>query len=176
MCRDNLKRIRSKVGFVFQDPDDQLFSPTVFDDIAFGPLNLGLSKDEACERVKQALEQVGMTGYEKRTPHHLSSGEKKKLSIATVLSLPCELLILDEPTANLDPRARKNLAQVLKRLGLTTVIASHDLAFVADVCTRIVVLENGRVVAHGVPRGLFSDQKLREKYHYEMDLSSPARE
>ncbi len=147
LCDDTLRAIRGKVGLVFQDPDDQLFSPTVFDDVAFGPLNMGLSEVEVIERAEWALEQVQMSCYARRMPHHLSLGEKKRVAIATVLSMRPAILALDEPSSGLDPHARANLMALLKDLPQTMLIASHDLEFVQELCTRAVVLERGRVVA-----------------------------
>ena len=145
----NLKWIRSKVGLVFQDPDDQLFSPTVFDDVAFGPINIGCSREEVQERVSRALTGVGMSHYEQRSPHHLSVGEKKRIAISTVLSMEPEILVIDEPSANLDPRAKWDLIELLRCLSLTKVIASHDLELVQALCQRTVVLDGGRVVGDG---------------------------
>jgi len=146
-----LRVIRGKVGLVFQDPDDQLFSPTVFDDVSFGPLNMGLPEAEVLERTDWALEQVQMRDYARRMPHHLSLGEKKKIAIATVLSMKPAILALDEPSAGLDPQARQNLLELLKRLPQTMIIASHDLEFVRQVCTRAITLQGGRIVADGLP-------------------------
>ena len=142
-----VRRIRSQVGLVFQDPDDQLFSPTVFDDVAFGPLNMGLPEAVVVERVAWALEQVQMGEYAGRMPHHLSLGERKKIAIATVLSMQPSILALDEPSAGLDPQARRNLIDLLQRLPQAMLIASHDLDLVDEVCDRAVVLDKGRVAA-----------------------------
>lgn len=143
----NVRIIRGKVGLVFQDPDDQLFSPTVFDDVAFGPLNMGLSEEEVRARTAWALEQVQMSDYAARMPHHLSLGEKKRIAIATVLSMQPRILALDEPSAGLDPAARQNLLDLLKSLPQTMLIASHDVEFVREVCSRTIALEGGRIVA-----------------------------
>ena len=143
----NLRSIRASVGLVFQDPDDQLFSPTVFDDVAFGPLYMGLSDDDVRSRAHWALEQVQMGSYASRMPHRLSLGEKKKVSIATVLAMEPQILALDEPSAGLDPRARIALLDLLLRLPQTMVIASHDLDLVRQMCDRAVILEDGRLVA-----------------------------
>jgi cobalt/nickel transport system ATP-binding protein len=156
----NLKWIRSKVGLVFQDPDDQLFSPTVFDDVAFGPLNIGCCKEEVQQRVARALAWVGMSGYEQRSPHHLSIGEKKRIAIATVLSMEPELLVIDEPSANLDPRAKWGLIELLRDLPQTKVIASHDLELVRALCQRTVILDGGCVVADGSANSILSDGVL----------------
>lgn len=157
---ENLKGIRKKVGLVFQDPDDQLFSLTVFDDIAFGPMNMGYPEPEVIERVSRALEWVNMKGYEKRSPHHLSVGEKKRIAIASVLSLAPEILALDEPTSNLDPRSKWSLVALLKGLSVTKIIATHDLDLVQALCQRVVVLDNGAVVADGTADVILNDISL----------------
>lgn len=155
-----LKQIRSKVGLVFQDPEDQLFSSTVFDDVAFGPLNLGCSAEEVRSRVQRGLGQVGMNGFEHRSPYHLSIGEKKRVAIATVLSMTPEILVLDEPTSNLDPRRRWELIRLLRRLPLTKVIASHDLEMVRTLCERTILLDKGQVVADDRTSRILSDLSL----------------
>lgn len=142
----NLKEIRSRVGLVFQNPDDQLFSPTVFDDVAFGPINLGCSEAEVHQLVAKALSWVGMSGYESRSPHHLSLGEKKRVAIATVLAMNPQILAIDEPTSNLDPRSKWALIGLLRRLPMTKIIASHDLELVRDLCPRAILLDQGRVI------------------------------
>jgi cobalt/nickel transport system ATP-binding protein len=167
MNKRNLRAIRSKVGMVFQNPDDQLFSPTVFDDVAFAPLNLDLSKGEVEERVKAALNQVDMAHYENMFPHHLSMGEKKKISVATVLSTMCGILVLDEPTANLDPRSRKNIIELLKQLKVTKIVAGHDMELVMDICTRVVVMDHGKIVAAGKPREILLNKLLMEQHGLE---------
>jgi cobalt/nickel transport system ATP-binding protein len=156
----NLKEIRSKVGLIFQEPDDQLFSPTVFDDIAFGPINMGYLEEEVCQRVRQALQWVGMSGYEPRSSHHLSVGEKKRIAIATVLSLSPGLLVLDEPTSNLHPRGKWDLIELLRQLPMTKVIASHDLELVKALCQRTVILDDGRVVADDFTPNIMSNTPL----------------
>ncbi len=158
--KETLKEIRQKVGLVFQDPNDQLFSPTVFEDVAFGPLNQGLGPEEVKERVRKALEAVGISGYEGRSPHHLSFGEKKKVAIATVLSMEPELLVLDEPTANLDPGSRWRLIELLMTLPQTKVIASHDLDLVAMICKKALVLKDGKALAFGPVEDILEDQEL----------------
>lgn len=145
----NLKEIRRKVGLVFQDPEDQLFSPTVFDDVAFGPINMGCSEREVRQRVAEALRSVGLNGYEQRSPHHLSIGEKKRIAIATVLSLNPELLVLDEPSSNLDPRSKWGLIRLLRQLPNTKIVATHDLELVKALCERTIVLDKGEIVAEG---------------------------
>jgi len=138
--------IRKRLNIVFQDPDSQLFSPTVFDDIAFGPINQGLPGAEVRSRVSEALGQVGMQGFEERSPHHLSFGEKKRISIATVLSMRPEVMVLDEPTLGLDPWARKDFVELLRRLkeGRTIIIATHDLGLL-DLCDKAYMMRDGRL-------------------------------
>ena len=156
----NLKRVRAAVGFVFQNPDDQLFSPRVFDDVAYGPLYMGLPEVEVRERVRLALKQMHMEAYTNRTSHHLSLGEKKRIAIATVLAMDPSVLVLDEPSAGLDPRARRTLIQILSGLKLTMLISTHDLRLVQEICPRTVVLDEGQVVADGPTPVLLTDQAL----------------
>ncbi|MGH9340625.1 MAG: energy-coupling factor ABC transporter ATP-binding protein [Acidobacteriota bacterium] len=160
--RKNLKSIRQKVGLVFQDPDDQLFCPTVFDDVAFGPRNLQLAEEEVASRVFRSLTAVGVQGLEQKSAVHLSVGQKKRVAIATVLSMDSEVLVLDEPTSNLDPRGRKELLCLLTKLGGTQIIATHDLEFAGHLCDRIVVLCRGRKVAEGPAGLILSDHALLE--------------
>ena len=157
---ENLREVRSKIGLVFQNPDDQLFSATVFDDVAFGPINLGYSEMEVRQSVARALDWVGMTGYEQRSPHHLSLGEKKRIAIATVLSMNPEILVLDEPTSNLDPRGRWLLTELLKKLSITKIIATHDLQLVKALCQRVVVFDKGHVVADDTTSSILTDTPL----------------
>lgn len=163
----NVKQLRSRVGLVFQDPDDQLFSPTVFEDVAFGPLYAGLPEDEVRRRAAAALAHVGLEGYEKRLSHHLSLGEKKRASIATVLSMEPDLLILDEPTAGLDPRTRRRLIEYLRSLPHTLVVATHDLRLVADVFERTVVLDGGIKVADGPTDEILVSSELLQRHGLE---------
>jgi len=156
----NLKRVRSKVGLVFQDPEDQLFSPTVFDDVAFGPINMGYSEDEVRRRVREALEGVGLEGYEGRSPHHLSVGEKKRVAIATILSISPEILVIDEPTSNLDPRAKWELIELLRGLPVTKIVASHDLEMVKALCERTILLDKGKVIADDSTHRIMSNTPL----------------
>jgi len=156
----NLKEIRRKVGLVFQDPEDQLFSPTVFDDVAFGPINMGYSELEVKQRVAQALKWMGMDGYEQRSPHHLSVGERKRIAIATVLSLNPQLLVLDEPTSNLDPRSKWSLIELLRQLPMTKVIAAHDLELVRALCQRTIILDEARIVAESTTTNILNDIPL----------------
>lgn len=156
----SLKWVRSQVGLVFQDPDDQLFSPTVWEDVAFGPINMGYSAEEVHARVAQSLEWVGLSGYEQRSPHHLSLGEKKRVALATVLSMSPHILVLDEPSANLDPASKWQLIELLRTLPQTRVIASHDLELAAALCQRTIVLDRGRLVADGPTQTILSDLPL----------------
>lgn len=163
----NLGRVRAAVGLVFQNPDDQLFSPTVFDDVAFGPLYQGLSPAEVERRVTSALAAVKMEGYARRVSHHLSAGEKKRIAIATVLSMEPEILVLDEPTAGLDPRSRRALIHLLRDLPITMLVSSHDLAMVRELLPRMVIMDEGKIVADGPTAELMKDEKLLEAHGLE---------
>jgi cobalt/nickel transport system ATP-binding protein len=162
-----LARVRAAVGLVFQNPDDQLFSPTVFDDVAFGPIYQGLPVDEVEQHVASALSAVRMSDYARRVSHHLSMGEKKRIAIATVLSMSPEVLVLDEPTAGLDPRARRGLINLLRDLSLTMLVSSHDLAMVRDLFPRMVIMDEGRIVADGPTAALMEDGALLEAHGLE---------
>lgn len=164
----NLARVRAQVGLVFQNPDDQLFSPTVFDDVAFGPLYAGLPEEDIHGRVDWALAQVGLEGYADRVSHHLSLGEKKRVAIATVLSMQPKVLALDEPTSGLDPRARRRLIDLLQTLPQTMIAATHDMWLVAELFPRAVILDEGRVVADGPMEELLTDEQLLEAHGLEM--------
>ncbi|HET7012095.1 MAG TPA: ATP-binding cassette domain-containing protein [Anaerolineales bacterium] len=153
----NLGRVRAAVGLVFQNADDQLFSPTVFEDVAFGPMYMGLRPEEISRRVATALASVGMQDAGGRVSHHLSSGEKKRVAIATVLAMDPEILVLDEPTAGLDPRSRRGLLRLLAALPQTMLVSTHDLRMVEELFQRTVVLDRGRVVADGATSKLLSD-------------------
>jgi cobalt/nickel transport system ATP-binding protein len=163
----NLGKIRAAVGLVFQDPDDQLFSPTVFDDVAFGPLYQGLTEAEVRARVEQALAAVHMHDYLARVSHHLSVGEKKRIAIATVLSMRPEILVLDEPTAGLDPRARRGFINLLRELSQTMLVSTHDMRLVAELIPRTAVMDEGRVVADGPTDKILNDPALLEAHGLE---------
>jgi cobalt/nickel transport system ATP-binding protein len=160
----NAPQLRSRVGMVFQDPENQLFMPTVYEDVGFGPLHLGRQKSEVDDSVRRALEAVDMLGFIRRTPHHLSIGEKKRIAIATVLSMDPEILVLDEPSSNLDPRHRRDLMELLGRLPMTKIIASHDLDFVSRTCTRVALLDGGAVVAEGSVTDVLGDRLVMERF------------
>jgi len=164
-------QLRSKLGFVFQNPDDQLFMPTVYEDIAFGPQNLGQSDAEVKQSVKQALEAVELPGFEEKSSHHLSSGEKKRIAIATVLSMDPEILLLDEPTTNLDPRSRRHLIELLGEMSIATLIAGHDLELLLELSDRVLMMNNGIFVEEGAPDTLFADEELMRRNHLEVPHS-----
>jgi cobalt/nickel transport system ATP-binding protein len=157
-------QLRSRVGMVFQDPENQLFMPTVYEDVGFGPLHLGRRKAEVDDSVHRALAAVDMLGFIQRTPHHLSIGEKKRIAIATVLSMDPEILVLDEPSSNLDPRHRRDLMELLGKLPMTKIIASHDLDFISRTCTRVALLDAGAVMAAGGVKEILGDRELMERF------------
>jgi cobalt/nickel transport system ATP-binding protein len=167
VVKENLGRVRSCVGMVFQSPEDQLFSPTVFDDVAFGPLYQGLPPDEVGQRVDGALEAVHMLTFKTRVSHHLSMGEKKRIAIATVLSMHPEVLVLDEPTGGLDPRSRRSLIHLLQELPLTMLVSTHDMQLVGEIFPRMIILDEGRVVADGPTHTLLDDILLLEAHGLE---------
>lgn len=175
LVKETLRDIRRTVGMVFQDPDDQLFSPTVGDDVAFGPLNLGLPPAEVEARVDAALEQVGIPHLKHKPPYRLSTGEKRRAAIATVLSMSPDILVLDEPSAGLDPRARRQLIALLREFKHTKIIATHDLDLVLDLCPRTLVMHEGRIRADGRTRDLFEDETLLADCHLEKPLSMQGR-
>lgn len=163
----NLPVIRAMVGLVFQNPDDQLFSPTVFEDVAFGPLHMGLPEDEVHLRVQEALAAVQMEDFGDRLSHHLSLGEKKRIAIATVLSMRPQILVLDEPSAGLDPRARRTLINFLRDLPITMLVSTHDLYMVRDLFPRMVIMDDGLIVADGATQVLLRDQAMLEAHGLE---------
>jgi len=160
VTREHFPEVRRRVGIVFQDPDDQVFMPTVREDVAFGPANLGLRGAELEARVDAALTAVGMQGQRDRAPHHLSFGERRLVAIATVLAMEPEILVLDEPSANLDPAGRRELAEVLHRLGLTMLMVTHELPYALLLCDRAVVMNRGKVAADGPIGEILSDTAL----------------
>ncbi|MER3401577.1 MAG: cobalt ABC transporter ATP-binding protein [Thermoflexus sp.] len=163
----DLRRLRARVGLVFQDPDDQLFSPTVFDDVAYGLIYQGLAASEVAERVHQALEAVGMDGAASRISHHLSVGEKKRVALATVLALQPEVMLFDEPTAGLDPRGRREFIRLLKAMPQTMLVATHDMRMVAEAFPRTLVMDGGEIVADGPTAEILQDRALLEAHGLE---------
>jgi cobalt/nickel transport system ATP-binding protein len=167
----NAPEVRRRVGLVFQDPDDQLFSTSVIEDVAFGPLNLGMRRDEARRLALECLARVDLEEAADRAPHHLSFGERKRVCLAGVLACRPSVLVLDEPTANLDPRGRRRFIELIRSLAATTLIATHDLEMVLELCGRTVLLDAGRVVANGLTRNVLGDPILLEAHGLEMPLS-----
>lgn len=163
-----LSRVRALVGLVFQNPDDQLFSPTVFEDVAYGPLYMGLDAEEVRTRVGRALTSVDMAGFEERMPQHLSIGQRKRVALATVLAMDPRVLALDEPSAGLDPRARRGLIDLLRSLPQTLIASTHDMRLVRDVFERVVILEEGRIVADGPATLILADEALLERHGLEL--------
>ncbi|HVL80595.1 MAG TPA: ATP-binding cassette domain-containing protein [Actinomycetota bacterium] len=168
VTKENLREIRRRVGIVFQDPDDQLFMPTVRQDVAFGPANLGLRGAELDSRVEAALRAVGMLEHADRPPHHLSVGQRRRVAVATVLAMDPEIVVLDEPTSNLDPAGRRELLDVLLRLDLTLLVVTHDLPYALELCPRTVVLDGGLVVADGPTTDVMSDRELLAAHRLEL--------
>ncbi len=168
VARGNLQQIRSRVGIVFQDPDDQLFMPTVRDDVAFGPANQGLRGPELQARVDLALSQVGLTDLAHRPPHHLSFGQRRRAAVATVLSMQPQILVLDEPSSNLDPASRRELAEVLRSLDVTVLMVTHDLLYALELCPDAVILDAGHVVATGPTAELLGDAELLDRHRLEL--------
>lgn len=159
--------VRRKVGLLFQDPNDQLFCPTVWEDVAFGPQQLGLDEAEVHARVASALATAGIAGFERRAPHHLSAGEKRRVCLAGVLACDPAVLVLDEPTSSLDPRGRRELKALLREIPITTIIATHDLDLVVELCSRVLVLDGGRLVAQGATIEVLSNEELMLRHGLE---------
>lgn len=167
----NLREVRKAVGFVFQDPEDQLFMPTVYEDVSFGPANLGWDKDTVRKETQQALDAVNLSDKADHLSHHLSLGEKKRVSIATVISMIPDILVLDEPSANLDPSSRRHLIGLLKGLCVTKIVSGHDLELILELCNRVIVLDQGKIVADGATRSILSNSLLMEQHGLEIPLS-----
>ena len=171
--KKSLLKFRQKVGIVFQNPDDQIFAPTVEEDVAFGPLNLGLPMEEVQDRVEDALARVGMSGFEKAAPHHLSGGQKKRVAIAGILAMKPEIMVLDEPTAGLDPQGVTNLSKLLSQLndeGITIIISTHEVDLVPNYADKIFVLVDGLLIAEGTPKEIFSQPEILEKANLKVPI------
>lgn len=173
--KDKLLKVRQKVGIVFQDPNDQLFAPTVKEDIAFGPMNLGLSYGEVEKRVEDALKMVGMENYEDKTPHHLSGGQQKRIAIAGIIAMKPEIMILDEPTAGLDPDGVEKVLNIMNQLnkeGMTLIISSHDIDMISKYADKIFILYNGEIIESGNKNKIFSDMELLKKAHLRTPITT----
>ncbi len=169
--KSTLFQARKTVGVVFQNPDDQLFMPTVFDDVAFGPLNLGMTEERVVERVNEALTTVGCLHLKDKPPHHLSMGQKRAVTIAAVIAMQPDILVMDEPAASLDPKSRRQLINLLKEFRHTKIIASHDLDLIMDVCERCLVISDGKVAADGATGELLTNEQLLKENNLELPLS-----
>jgi cobalt/nickel transport system ATP-binding protein len=170
VSEENLQEIRRRVGIVFQDPDDQLFMPTVRQDVGFGPANYGLAGDELEQRIEEALGDVGMLEVADRPPHHLSLGQRRRVAVATVLAMHPEIVVLDEPSSNLDPASRRELADVLTGLDITMLMVTHDLPYALELCPRALVMNEGRIVADGPTREILGDRVLMESNRLELPM------
>ncbi|OGP56039.1 MAG: cobalt ABC transporter ATP-binding protein [Deltaproteobacteria bacterium RBG_13_61_14] len=159
----NYREVRRRVGLVFQNPDDQLFCPTLFEDVAFGPRNLGLQEAEVTARVRASLAAVGLQGLDNKSAHHLSFGQKRRAAIATVLAMQPDVLALDEPTSNLDPRGKRLITELIASFHHARIIVTHDLDLARTLCPRVAVMAQGRVIAEGNPQELFSDHDLLDQ-------------
>jgi len=174
ISNDNIIEVRKTVGLVFQDPDDQIFAPTVKQDVAFGPMNLGLGPEEIEKRVSESLETVRLTGFEERAPHHLSTGEKKKVAIAGILAMKPEVLVLDEPTAGLDPGGAMRLIKLIngmnRYLGITTIVSTHEVDIVPMLADRVCIMSMGKIIGDGTPLEIFSSPELIKKTHLRLPM------
>lgn len=171
--KKSLIKFRQKVGLVFQNPDDQIFAPSVEEDVAFGPLNLKLPMEEVQKRVHEALERVGMVGFEKKAPHHLSGGQKKRVAIAGILAMKPEIMVFDEPTAGLDPKGASKIINLLKELneqGITIIISTHDVDLVPQYANKVYVLHEGEIIGEGTARDIFSNKELINKANLELPI------
>ncbi|MER7130976.1 energy-coupling factor ABC transporter ATP-binding protein [Streptosporangium saharense] len=166
--KESLREIRRRVGLVFQDPDDQLFMPTVREDVAFGPANLGIRGEELRRRVEEALDRVGMLDVIDRPPHHLSFGQRRRVAVATVLAMEPEILVLDEPSSNLDPASRRELAEILRGLDVTVLMVTHDLPYAVELCERALILSGGVIAADGPTREILADADLLAAHRLEL--------
>lgn len=171
--KKSLIKFRQKVGLVFQNPDDQIFAPSVEEDVAFGPLNLKLPMEEVQKRVHEALERVGMVGFEKKAPHHLSGGQKKRVAIAGILAMKPEIMVFDEPTAGLDPKGASKIINLLKELneqGITIIISTHDVDLVPQYANKVYVLHEGEIIGEGTAKDIFSNKELINKANLELPI------
>jgi cobalt/nickel transport system ATP-binding protein len=171
--KKSLLKFRQKVGIVFQNPDDQIFAPTVEEDVAFGPLNLKLPMEEVQKRVTESLARVGMSGFEKKAPHHLSGGQKKRVAIAGILAMQQEIMVLDEPTAGLDPQGVRDLSALLKELndeGITIIISTHEVDLVPNYAKKVFVLVDGLLIAEGTPKEIFAQPKILDQANLEVPI------
>ena len=171
--KKSLLKFRQKVGIVFQNPDDQIFAPTVEEDVAFGPLNLGLSMEEVQDRVEEALARVGMSGFEKSAPHHLSGGQKKRVAIAGILAMKPEIMVLDEPTAGLDPQGVVDLSKLLNELndeGITIIISTHEVDLVPNYASKVFVLVDGLLIAEGTPKEIFAKPEILDQANLKVPI------
>ena len=173
--KETRAEIRRKVGVVFQNPDDQLFMPTVFDDVAFGPLNLGMQPDRVRERVRDSLDRVNVLPLADKPPHHLSGGQKSAVAIATVIAMEPDILVMDEPAASLDPKSRRLVIRLLGSFSHSKIVASHDLDLILDVCDRCLVIRDGTIVADGPAKEILSDESLLEENNLELPLTLQGR-
>lgn len=171
VTKKTLSRVRERMGMVFQDPDDQLFMTSVYDDVAFGPRNYQLQEHEIDKRVMDALELVGIAHLKDRAPYKLSGGEKRSAAIATVLSMQPDILVMDEPTAALDPKSRRNIIKLLQNFTHTKIITSHDLDMVMDCCNRVIVIKDGEVIADGLTIDILTNEELLDSCGLEKPLS-----